>query len=210
MKLAVVCESSADEAAIRILANAALGTKSTPIRMKSIRHRGWPGVRSDLPAILRELHFHTDADAVVVVVDPDDSVPHESQHPQPLSRELNCRFCELRDISARVLSQLKPRAHAPTIRIAIGLAVPAIEAWLLCDQNTNINETTWRQVLAKNSSRYDRPKLKVELYGTDRPDLPRATEVMVQRATELAAKLDLLQQRFPGGFVPMVEALRQT
>ena len=208
MKIAVLSESSADEAAIRIWVDAILGFKTKSVILEgSIRlHRGWPGVRRDIPLVVRHLHYHTEAEALVVVVDSDSSLPHEKAH---RSATLNCRLCELSECVKRIQSKLKPVRGRPSLRFAIGLAVPAIEAWLQCDQNAHVSETTWNQVLKRRSNRYSKQSLKVDLYGTDRPTLNHETQIMVQRATKLASNLALLETRFPGGFLPLANALRQ-
>jgi len=211
MRVAVLSESSADEAAVRILVDAILKTPTTPVSLEASigLRRGWPGVREDLPAVLKHLHYHTEAEAVVIVVDSDLSVPHELAHPRPAPRELRCRFCELRDLCASVLGQLRPRPHQAAIRVAVGVAVPAIEARLLCATQSHISETTWRQVLAAQSARYTARSLKIELYGSHVPGLTHETKMMIQRATELSSNLDLLSQRFPDGFGPLMQALRE-
>jgi hypothetical protein len=208
MKVAILSESSADEAAIRIWVDAILGFKTTTVILdKRIRlHRGWPGVREDLSFVVRHLHYHTDADVLVVVVDSDSSLPHDQSH---LSAMANCRLCELRGKIRQIQSILKAVPGLRSMRVAIGLAVPAIEAWLQCDRDTHISETTWKQILARRSKRYSKQILKSNLYGTDRPTLNRETEVMVERAIALAANLRLLESRFPGGFLPLANALRQ-
>ena len=77
MKVSVLSESSADEAAIRILVDGILGTETEPIPPPRLRTRGWPSVLKDVPTVVRHLHYRTDADAFVLVVDSDDSPLHD-------------------------------------------------------------------------------------------------------------------------------------
>ncbi|MEO6994654.1 MAG: hypothetical protein ABI273_13665, partial [Lacunisphaera sp.] len=52
MKLAVLSESPADEAALLVLVEGVLGSPFTTVG-SSLRARGWPSVEQVLPAILR-------------------------------------------------------------------------------------------------------------------------------------------------------------
>jgi hypothetical protein len=56
MKIAYLAESPADAAALAILTEAILGKKSEIVSYSGLRHRGWPTVRTVLPAVLKELH----------------------------------------------------------------------------------------------------------------------------------------------------------
>jgi hypothetical protein len=75
MKLAILSESPADEAALGVLIEAVLGGPYLRVQA-NLRARGWPSVAQVLPAVIRHLHFNTDAEGLVVVVDSDDSVVH--------------------------------------------------------------------------------------------------------------------------------------
>lgn len=79
MKIAVLSESPADEAAVRILAEAILcrTIDSTP-ELKP-RFRGWPSVRAVPPAAIRQLHYHTEAEGLVLVVDGNHSPIHTAR-----------------------------------------------------------------------------------------------------------------------------------
>src|SRR4051812_24290344 len=98
MKVAVLSESSADEAAIRILVNGILGGQTQEVPPLSYRSRGWPSVIRVLPAVLKYLHYRTDADAVVVIADSDDSPIHQSAHDQAGGEDAQCRLCQLREV----------------------------------------------------------------------------------------------------------------
>ena len=58
MKVAFFAESPADQAALTILTEAILRQKTEPISHAGLRHRGWPTVRTVLPAVLKELFPH--------------------------------------------------------------------------------------------------------------------------------------------------------
>jgi hypothetical protein len=208
MKLAVFSESPADEAAIRVLADAVVGFKTARARIGAIQSRGWPAVRNLLPAVIRRLYYGSDAETLVVVCDSDDSTVHELSHPRPAPYELNCRLCMLRDAAEKTLEELHPRPGRSALHVAIGVAVPALEAWLLCDDDSRIDEQAWKVALAGAPWPYTRYGLKRELYGTERPGLNHEMQVMVQHAEKIAARWQLLAERFPNGFGTLADALR--
>ncbi|MFQ5796704.1 MAG: hypothetical protein ACE5JP_16875, partial [Candidatus Bipolaricaulia bacterium] len=81
MKVAVLSESPADEAAVRILVEGILGRQTQPIDPpRSLRIRGWTSIlnkTNELSAVLRSLYFYTNAEALVLVVDSNHSPVHQ-------------------------------------------------------------------------------------------------------------------------------------
>jgi hypothetical protein len=71
MKLAVLSESEADEAALRIIAEGILGRQVEWHRGFRRRSSGFGSVPGLLRPALMELHYHTDVDGLLVVVDSD-------------------------------------------------------------------------------------------------------------------------------------------
>jgi len=140
MKVAILCESPADEVTIRILAEAVLGIKISPVPHAGLRTRGWPSVRKVFSAVLKQLHYRSDAEGLICVVDSNATPVHEPIHKQPGRADPKCRLCELRRVRDEVLAQIGPRQEMPRLKTAIGLAVPAIEAWLLCGVNLHVSE----------------------------------------------------------------------
>src|SRR5262245_3483704 len=113
MKIAVFSESPENEEAIRIIVECLFGKTTEAARLPNLQARGWPGVKGSITAVLRELHYSTDAEALVIVVDSDDSPVHHNNHDQPDGADLKCRLCYLRNEVGRIQSQLKPKAgHA--------------------------------------------------------------------------------------------------
>ena len=200
MRVALYAESSADEAALGIISEAVLGVAIEPVGHAGLRHRGWPAVRTALRSILLELHYHTDAEGFVFIVDSNGSTPHLPAHNLADAHDPTCRLCELRQIALAVQRQVRPLPHLPPLKIALGTAVPAIEAWLLCGMNHQVSEATWLNGIRQGQIPYSRPDLKNQLYGTTRPSLAVETEVMTQRASHLAANLQNLRAQFPNGF----------
>lgn len=214
MKLALLSESPADEAALRVLVGAVLGPFT--VVPPSLRARGWPSVEQVLPPILRHLHFRTDADGLVVVVDSDDSVVHDEAHEAPGYHHAGCRLCRLRAVFRRTLRNL-PRRSAPAggrepgggrVLRAAGLAVPAIEAWLLCGRDETVTEAAWIRGQEEGRAPYSRLDLKQRVYGTTRPGLP----LQLRRASEETARhrrdVRRLEFDFPHGFGALARDLR--
>src|SRR6185503_7936085 len=96
LEIALLSESPADEAALRILVVGAMRS-SRPVGFVApgLRARGWPSVAQVLPAVIRHLHFNTKADALVVSVDSDDSVVHTPDRDAPEYYHPQCRLCQL-------------------------------------------------------------------------------------------------------------------
>ena len=198
MRVAILSESSADEAALRILVDAVLGVSTAPIEM-ALRSRGWPAVRSVLPAIIRALHYRSDAEGLVVVVD--------SNHTSLSAPETKSRMRELQAISTKIQNELSPVSGRVPLRIAIGVAAPAIEAWLLCKQFSEISEANWEKGIAQKRDPYSKLELKKRLYGVDYASLELMTEKMVQAAHSLKTELPLLKQQFQIGFGGLAQQL---
>jgi len=210
MKVAFFAESPADQAALTILAEAILGRSTETISHAGLKHRGWPSVRTVLPAVLKELHYHTDAEGFVLVVDSNGTPPHLPAHEPSQESEPKCRLCQLRRIADEVMQQVRPRSGAPPLKVALGLAVPTIEAWLLCGVDAHVTEAAWINGLKDASGRmpYTKSGLKQQLYSTSHPALPIATEAMKTAAARLSQDLPGLERLFPSGFGVFAKSLR--
>ena len=132
MKVAILSESEADEAAIRVLVEGLLKRQiEPPTHMLPIRARGYGAVFKVLPTILKHLHFRTDAEGLVVVLDSDRTPVHQRAHDQPGNTDEKCRLCRLKMIATQVLSQLPTRPgygvrppRTPPARAESALAQP--------------------------------------------------------------------------------------
>jgi hypothetical protein len=121
MKLAVLGESPADEAATRIICAEILGVQSLESWVPQLRTRVWPVVRDVLPNIIRHLHYQTDVDGLIVVADSDNSEPHELAHiatPSP-----DCRQCSLLHAATLTVDHLTPIPRRAALRTAVGVAI---------------------------------------------------------------------------------------
>ncbi len=207
MKLAILSESPADEAALEVLAGYVLGTPFGRVQL-ALRARGWPSVEQVLPSILRHLHFTTDADALVVVVDSDDTVVHNEAHEAPGYHHAGCRLCRLRAVFRRTLKNLPPARGRTRVLRGVGLAVPAIEAWLLCGRDTSVTEFAWMAGQESGVPPYTRRELKRRVYGTERPTLPHELKRAVQEVSRHKGDIRRLENDFPHGFGALARDLR--
>ncbi len=79
MKVAILSESSADEAAVRVLVDALIGGATEVPARPRLQSRGWPGLMNVLPTIIGHLHYRTDCEALVVVCDSDQAPLHRAE-----------------------------------------------------------------------------------------------------------------------------------
>jgi len=207
MKLAILSESPADEAALHILVGYVLGEPFTTVQ-SALRARGWPSVEQVLPPIIRHLHFNTDADGLVVVVDSDDSPVHTPDHEAPGYYHPYCRVCRLRAVFRRTSKHLPPAHGRDRVLRAVGICVPALEAWLLCGRDTSITEQAWLEGQATNRPPYTRRELKWKVYGTERPSLQHELKRMVQEISRHHGDVRRLENDFPNGFGALARDLR--
>lgn len=199
MKIAVVSESPADEAAIKILVDAIVGTESALYSVRTRPH-GWTRVFELLPSIVNALHYQTDVEALVVVVDSDESPVHQNFHEALQQENPGCRLCRLRTTVGPALIRVRAIPNRASLKTAMGLAVPAIEAWYRCGLDPHVNEATWVRRLLGERITYDKRSLKIDVYGSHQPSLVVETEAAVLAATRLAENIQLLEQLFPTGF----------
>ena len=207
MKIALLSESPADEAALQVLVGYVLGAPFVRVE-PALRARGWPSVEQLLPAILRHLHFNTDTDGLVVVVDADDSVVHTAAHETPGYFHQGCRICRLRSVFRRVFKNLPPAHGRDRVLRAVGIAVPAVEAWYLCGRDTSVTEEAWLRGQATGRPPYTRRELKWRVYGTERPTLPHEIKRAVQEVTRHHGDVRRLENDFPQGFGSLARDLR--
>lgn len=207
MKIAILSESPADEAALHVLVEYVLGEPFTPVQ-STLRARGWPSVEQVLPPVVRHLHFNTDADGLVVVVDSDDSVVHTPEHEAPGYHHGLCRVCRLRGAFRRTVKNLPPAHGRTRVLRAVGICVPALEAWLLCGRDTSVTEKAWLDGQAKGHPPYTRRELKWRVYGTERPSLQHEIMRAVQEVSRHRGDIRRLENDFPNGFGALARDLR--
>jgi hypothetical protein len=116
MKVAFFSESPADQAALAVFTEGLLGAAPELID-RQLEGHGVTGVMSALDGVYRGIHYQSDADALVVVVDCDETELHSAAHDQPGASSPTCRFCKLRDIVTKARSQVQPRQGRPPLKM---------------------------------------------------------------------------------------------
>lgn len=209
MKLAILSESSADDAAIKILIDAIIGEETelvSPHHRYDFKTRGWPQALQLLPSFFA-YWYGTDAEAVVIIVDSDDSPIYQTEHEEENRANKECRYCLLRQKVEEVHSRLTLPDGRERMRVAVGIAVPAIEAWLCCLQNSRVNESVWGRRHTENIL-FDRKSLKKDVYGSDRASRQMIEDGSTRAVQTLIADIEEVKKRFPQGFGKLVEEIQ--
>ncbi len=210
MKIAVLSESPADEAAVSILIEGLLDFSVQWDDFPEPPTRGCNGVFKAIEPTLRHLHYRTDVEALVVTLDSDESPLHRREHVEAGSCDTKCRLCRLRAKIEAVQAKLRPRQGRGPIRIGLGIAVPAIEAWCLFDTDSRISESAWIQALQSRRFPFTKKSLKQTLYGSIDSTLALETKRLVEQAQRLVKEkqLSLLERLFPVGFGILADEVR--
>jgi hypothetical protein len=204
MKIVFFGESSADEAALAIFTEGIFGEPPETIDMGLVGH-GVTGVLNSLDGVFRGVYYNSDAEGFIVGIDCDDTELHDLNHDKPGASEDNCRFCKASKIIAKARTQLKAKPGRPRLRAAIGLAVPAIEAWYLVGRERQVGEAAWRTGRAANKPPFTRRQLKQLVYGTDRPSLEDETKCAETEARRIIRDISAIEKAFPVGFGLMAQ-----
>lgn len=206
LRIALLGESMVDETALAILVEGVLGEPFDRVEPR-LRARGWPSVLQILPAVARHLHFNTDADGLVVLVDADDTEVHTEAHEAENYFHPRCRLCQLRAAFRRATKTLPPARGRARVLRAAGLAVPAAEAWYLCGRDDSVGEAAWLEARERGLPPYTRRELKLRVYGTERPNLAQAIHHAGAAARRLARDTRRLENDF-NGFATLARDLR--
>lgn len=129
-----------------------------------LRSTSWPGLRIVLPAVVKKLHYRRAVDGLIIVADSNGSKSLPGTAPARTER-----MAELEDLLARTMATLQPVVGMPELKTAIGMAVPAIEAWYLFGKEGAVSEAAWINGRRSGKKPYDSQWLKLRAYGTDRP-----------------------------------------
>ena len=199
MRVAILSESAADEAALRILVDAVLGVRTTPLQDLPLQARGYHAVRDALQAIIKFVTFRTDAEGLVVVVD--------SNHSSLEATTGENRLREFGDLIARTRAGLRTRSGQPALLVAHGVAAPALEGWLLCRRDGQIGEASWEKGLRDQRDPYTKLDLKRRLLDVEFPSSELRLQKMTEAATEVASDLAHLERQFPNGFGTLARQL---
>jgi hypothetical protein len=207
MKIVCFGESPADQAAMAVFTEGLLGKPPEVIDM-GLEGHGVTGVLKALVGVYRGVYYNSDAEGLVVVLDCDDTELHGLDHDKPGGAEEGCRLCQARALVAQARKHLKARSGKSGLKVAIGLAVPAVEAWYLVGKNRQVGEAAWRTGLAARQPPFIRAKLKELVYGTDHPSLELETECAEREARRIIADINAVETAFPAGFGSMAREIR--
>ncbi|MBX7171075.1 MAG: hypothetical protein K1X72_08960 [Pyrinomonadaceae bacterium] len=209
MKIAFFSESVADESALKILVSGILQEEieETDLPNKLI-YRSCTHLDKDLPAVINAVHYNSNAEALIVVSDSDDTPVHINDHEE--NENEKCRLCQLRKAIEKSLSKLQTFEGKNLLKVAIGVPVPAIEAWYLIGINPQVSSNYWIRFQNGEKIRYDRQKLKEQVYGTARPSLKLETERAIEESTRIVENelIEDLETNFPQGFGKMADEVR--
>ena len=111
MKIGFFSESPADQAALAVFTEGILGEPPEPILNMDLQAHGATSVLSALDGVVRGVHYNSDAEGLVVVVDCDDTELHDLTHDAPGGGE-HCRLCQIR----KIIAQARKRVSATTSR----------------------------------------------------------------------------------------------
>lgn len=209
MKIAFFSESIADESALRILVAGILNEEIEDINLpNTIVQRSSSHVDKLLPTIIKAVYYNTNAEALIVVSDSDDTPVHTDEHEENVDDR--CRLCQLRQAVSTTVSNLRAVAGKEILKVAVGVPVPAIEAWYLYKKNPQLYEVTWIRKQNGENIAYDRIKLKEECYGNSRPSIELETECAVREARRIIENdlLNDLENAFPHGFGSLASEIR--
>lgn len=208
MRVAILSESPADAAALKMLAEAVLG-ESIEVAPFRTRVGGIDAVYSDLAAVLKNVHYRQSAEALIVAVDSDNSPVHSDGHEQFAIGVERCRLCGFRRNIESIRSTLKPVVGRSPILTAVAVPTPAIEAWYLCGEDSQCTEAEWiRQQAEKRSASAEIRRLKRRVYGTDQPGLDLETERALRNCAARVPQLAELERWFPNSFGIFARELR--
>lgn len=208
MIVATIGESAVDDAVYRVLVDRVVGAQTQPPKLKAFRRRsGNPLTESFLRAVLAECHYHTDVFGVVIVIDGNGSPPHQDS-PSQIRCDPKCKFCNGQSAARDLLSSFKAR-HIPPLRIAIGVAYPSIENWLLFGRIGGCSEFEWFRERESNlgaaPNRVRTMKDSLDLGFKAEADRIRDCVAHAQRIGE---NLTAFEANFPIGFGLLAKELR--
>jgi hypothetical protein len=102
---------------------------------------------------------------------------------------------------------LKPIPARPMLKVAIGIAVPAIEAWYRCGVDLDARESNWQADELRQRSYSIKVDLKKRAYGTART-FEQQRKIAASEARRLSEDLETLESRFPMGFGMLAKSIR--
>lgn len=209
MKVAFFSESKADETVLKhFVEEISLEELEEKDIRKNLQFRSSSHLVKNLPVVIRSVHYGSDAEFLVISSDSDDTPVHLVQHETTENEE--CHLCLLGNIVRKSLAELQEFEGKQKLQIAIGVPVPAIEAWLLFGLNPQVSENTWIRKQNGEKITYDRKKLKTELYGGEHVPEAQRIEISIKAIQRIIENqlLEGLEKEFPQGFGKMADKVR--
>ncbi len=179
---------------------------TTPEGLQSFQLEVGHQITSALLDAWTVVDFRTQAVALAISVDADDSTLHRLEHEGKATAVPGCRVCELQRRAQELISRLPSVPRRSELRIAVGVPAPALEAWLLLGVDPQCTEAAWKIRMAAERHWNERRRLKERLYGTA-TDPP--VVVAEREARRVAAMLPELERAFPGGFGSLARGVRR-
>ena len=140
MNVALLAESEVDQQILEYLVSTILAQRVDVALPRKFEVMGRPGVRNTLPSFVKHTHYCTNADRIVATADADGPLDHNQDE------RCACRLCEPRGAALRGLGELQETQRQDLPTLAIGIAVPAIEAWLLVNKRPDMREANFATV----------------------------------------------------------------
>ncbi len=210
MKIAFFSESTADESALKILIEGLLQDDIEEINIPNkLRYRSSSHLDKDLRSVIAGVYYNSDAEALVVVSDSDDTPVHVAKHDEQENE--HCRLCKIRNAIEKVISALNEMSGRKMLKVAIGVPTPAIEAWYLFGNNPHVSEAIWIRKQDGENIDFDRKRLKKLVYGSIRYSAEFGTKRAIEEATRIVENelLEGLQRNFPMGFGSLVNETKE-
>jgi hypothetical protein len=110
-------------------------------------------------------------------------------------------------VHRQTTKKLPPARGRERLLRAVGVAVPAIEAWYLCGRDPAVTEAAWVEGNARGARPYSRAELKQRVYATDRPSLAHEIDCALREVERHRADSRRLEHEFPG-FAALAADLR--
>jgi hypothetical protein len=198
MKVAFFSESKADEVVLKHFVEELLEKEiEEKDVVKRLQFRSSTHLDKNLDVVIRSVYYSYDADFLVISSDSDDFPVHAVEHEKQPNEK--CRLCSLRKSVSKSLKTLDQKRD---FKVAIGVPVPALEAWLLFGVNSQVSENTWIRFQNGEKITYDRKKLKKELYGGEHIPENERIEISKQAIQRIGENnlLGDLETAFPQGF----------
>jgi hypothetical protein len=207
MRVAVFSESAIDDQIGMRLVEGIYGKSLVREELQGLRVRGVNALFRTLESVVKRLHYRSFADALVVIADSDNCDVHDATHDGSQQR---CRHCRLEREISRIKRELRRVEGRPPFEIALVVATPSIEAWLVDGGSNCRSETAWRQARSRGVDAVSEIKQMKELaYGsTGLRNSPIRLARGLEHVEQLLERIDVVRAAFPDSFGRFVEAVR--